>query len=67
MLTTINYAAAWNLDAPPTPEWEDSSFLNLQLDYLPGQELMRRALLVHNGRIYNASFSPAEHTSYRAK
>jgi len=31
------------------------------LDNAPGQDLMRRVLLVHNGRLYDLTFSPADH------
>jgi len=31
------------------------------LDNLPGQDLMRRVLFIHNGRLYDMTFSPADH------
>jgi hypothetical protein len=31
------------------------------LDNVPGQDLMRRVLFVHNGRLYDLTFSPADH------
>ena len=31
------------------------------LDNVPGQDLMRRVLFVDNGRLYDLTFSPADH------
>lgn len=31
------------------------------LDNVPGQDLMRRVLFIHNGKLYDLTFSPADH------
>jgi len=31
------------------------------LDNVPGQDLMRRVFFIHNGRLYDLTFSPADH------
>lgn len=36
------------------------------LDNVPGQDLMRRVLLVHNGRLFDLAFSPADHEQLAA-
>jgi len=36
------------------------------LDNVPGQDLMRRVLLVYNGRLYDLTFSPADHEQMEA-
>lgn len=36
------------------------------LDNVPGQDLMRRVLFVHNGRLYDLTFSPADHEQMEA-
>lgn len=36
------------------------------LDNVPGQDLMRRVLFVHDGRLYDLTFSPADHEQMAA-
>jgi hypothetical protein len=36
------------------------------LDNVPGQDLMRRVLLAHNGRLYDLTFSPADQEQMQA-
>ena len=36
------------------------------LDNVPGQDLMRRVLFVHNGRLFDLTFSPADHQQMEA-
>ena len=36
------------------------------LDNVPGQDLMRRVLFAHNGRLYDLTFSPADHEQMQA-
>jgi hypothetical protein len=38
----------------------------LVLDNVPGQDLMRRVLFVHNGRLFDLTFSPADHEQMEA-
>jgi hypothetical protein len=36
------------------------------LDNVPGQDLMRRVLFVHDGRLFDLTFSPADHADMEA-
>ena len=36
------------------------------LDNVPGQDLTRRVLFVHNGRLFDLTFSPADHEQMEA-
>jgi hypothetical protein len=36
------------------------------LDNVPGQDLMRHVLFAHNGRLYDLTFSPADHEQMKA-
>lgn len=38
----------------------------VMLDNVPGQDLMRRVLFVHNARLYDLTFSPADHLDMAA-
>jgi hypothetical protein len=36
------------------------------LDNVPGQDLLRHVLFAHNGRLYDLTFSPADHEQMEA-